>query len=242
MGRITRWMDETWYPGCTRNWDDAFLRGVIEARLAPEHRILDLGAGAGIVSHMNFRGSVAQVCGVDPSPRVHDNPNLDDAVEGYGEAIPYPDARFDLVFSDNVLEHLSDPDAVFREVRRVLKPGGIFIAKTPNRRHYVATLARLTPHWFHQFYNSLRGRAPEDTFPTLYRANTPEAIASIAARTGFRLLECRIVEGRPEYLRLTPFTYVFGWLYERLVNASPRLERFRVVLIATLQRDDAPAG
>jgi len=241
MGRLTRWMDETWYPGVEDNWDDQYLRGVIESHLRPDFQVLDLGAGAGIVPYMNFRGAVARVCGVDPSPRVHDNPNLDDSEQGFGEAIPYPDASFDVVFSDNVLEHLSDPDAVFREVHRVLKPGGTFVAKTPNRRHYVATMARLTPHWFHQFYNSLRGRAREDTFPTLYRANTPQAIAAIAARTGFRMRDCRVIEGRPEYLRLTAFTYVFGWLYERLVNATPRLERFRVVIIATLQRDDAAA-
>ncbi|MDH5567953.1 MAG: class I SAM-dependent methyltransferase [Myxococcales bacterium] len=237
--RLADWMDKTWYPHHADNWDDTLFREVIEAHIRPDFRVLDLGAGAGIIPAMNFRGAVARVCGVDPTPRVHDNPYLDEAKEGFGEEIPYPGDSFDLVFSDNVLEHLPDPDAVFCEIHRVLKPGGLLLAKTPNRRHYVATIARMTPHWVHQFVNALRGRAQEDTFPTRYRANTPEAIAGIAARTGFRVQECRIVEGRPEYLRLSPITYVFGWLYERLVNATPRLERFRVVIVAVLQKHGA---
>ena len=56
---------------------------------------------------------------------------------GMEESIPYANETFDLVFSDNVVEHLSDPNAVLNEVRRVLKPGGLFFAKTPNKKHYM---------------------------------------------------------------------------------------------------------
>jgi hypothetical protein len=56
-------------------------------------------------------------------------------------------------------------------------------------------------------------------------------------RSGFRVLKCRLIEGRPEYLRLSAFTYVFGWLYERIVNSTRLLERFRVVIIAVLQKE-----
>jgi SAM-dependent methyltransferase len=241
LQRLTRWMDRTWYPEHADNWDDALFREVIERRLRPEFHVLDLGAGVGIVPQMNFRGAVARVCGIDPSERVHENPYLDEAKQAFGEEIPYADAQFDLVFSDNVLEHLPQPEQVFREVHRVLKPGGLFLAKTPNRRHYVATLARLTPHRAHQFVNALRGRAREDTFPTCYRANTPGSIRALAERSGMRVLECQLIEGRPEYLRLSPFTYVFGWLYERIVNATRLLAPFRCVLVAVLEKPPAAA-
>ncbi len=45
-----------------------------------------------------------------------------------------------------------------------------------------------------------------------------------------------LIEGRPEYLRLSSFTYLLGWLYERLVNALPGLEQFRILLIAVLEK------
>jgi hypothetical protein len=50
---------------------------------------------------MEFRGLAARFCGVDPDERVLENPYLDDARVGVGEAIPYEDATFDGVFSDS---------------------------------------------------------------------------------------------------------------------------------------------
>ena len=48
-------------------------------------------------------------------------------VEGWGEDLPYPDDRFDLVMSASALDHCLDPQAVFREAFRVLVPGGTFL-------------------------------------------------------------------------------------------------------------------
>src|SRR4051794_53079 len=140
--------------------------------LTPESVVLDLGAGAGIVKQMDFRGLARKVCGVDLDPRVLKNPLLDEGRIGNAGVIPYADGQFDLAFSDNLLEHLDTPCAVFSEVTRVLKPGGVFLFKTPNKWHYMPTIARLTPFRFHQYVNRLRGRAQSDTFPTRYRANT----------------------------------------------------------------------
>lgn len=241
MPNLVRWLDEKLYPHHQNHWDDAAFREQILRFVGPELRVLDLGAGAGIVKEMNFRGLAARVCGVDPDPRVVQNPYLDDARVGFGESIPYPDASFDLVFADNVLEHLENPVPVFVEIARTLMPGGLLLVKTPNRRHYVPTLARLLPHRIHGWYNRLRGRDVEDTFPTFYRANTPAALARHAVAAGLRLREVHLLEGRPEYLRLFWLTYLAGWMYERLVNTVPGMESFRVVLIGVLEKP-AEAG
>jgi SAM-dependent methyltransferase len=238
---LVAWLDAKLYPGVVSRWDDERLRAEVLARLQPGDRMLDLGAGAGIVPQMNFRGRAAQVCGVDPDPRVVTNPHLDEARVGVGEKIPYPDAHFDLVVADNVLEHLDNPDRVFSEIARVLKPGGVFIAKTPNAWHYVPTIARFTPHSFHRFICRLRGRASIDTFPTRYRANTPSAIAAIGGRHGLKLEATSTHEDRPEYLRITAPTYLVGWLYERAVNTLPGGAKLRSVLIAVLRKSAAEA-
>ncbi|MFW6116317.1 MAG: class I SAM-dependent methyltransferase [bacterium] len=44
----------------------------------------------------------------------------------------FPDETFDVVTMWDVLEHVYDPQATLREVRRILKPGGVFIASVPN--------------------------------------------------------------------------------------------------------------
>jgi len=50
--------------------------------------IRDLGAGAGIVEEMDFRGHARRICGIDPDPRVVDSPYLDEGQVGVGESIP----------------------------------------------------------------------------------------------------------------------------------------------------------
>ena len=174
--------------------------------------------------------------GVDLDPRVVDNPFLDQGRVSDAGEIPYPDSSFDVVFSDNVLEHLDKPAEVFLEVARVLKPGGVFMFKTPNKWHYMPTIARLTPHRFHQFVNRIRGRAEVDTFPTRYRANTKSDVTRLAHQTGFSVMSVDRVEGRPEYLRMTALTYFCGMLYERLVNMADFLALFRVLLVGMLQK------
>ena len=46
--------------------------------------------------------------------------------------LPYPDASFDLVTCSEVLEHVENYRAVLREIRRVLKSGGLMVVTTPN--------------------------------------------------------------------------------------------------------------
>lgn len=233
---MTSWMDRAWYPNCERNWDDGLFRQIILNRLSPSMVILDLGAGAGIVEQMNFRGLVARVCGVDLDFRVETNPYLDEGRISDAGKIPYPGGQFDLVFCDNVFEHLDQPQDVFNEVARVLKPGGVFMFKTPNKWHYMPMIAKLTPHRFHQFVNRLRGRAEVDTFPTRYRVNTKSDVERFSQAAGFDVEHIERIEGRPEYLRISAPTYVIGMLYERLVNVTELFAPFRVLLVGTLRK------
>jgi len=229
-------MDVRFYPGATKNWDDERFRDAILAVLRPEDELLDLGAGAGIVAAMNFRGAAQRVCGIDLDPRVTENPFLDEGRVSDGSRIPYPDHSFDVVISDNVLEHLDEPLAVFREVSRVLRPGGRFLFKTPNATHYMPLIARCTPHAFHRAVNRLRGRNGDDTFPTRYRANSPRALRRLARGAGLDLVRVERVEHRPEYLRLHPLTYALGLAYERLVNLHEVFAPLRVVLLGEMQK------
>ena len=233
---LIRAIDKFFYPGHEDNWDDQLLRQAILSELKPGFHILDLGAGAGIVPQMNYRGLVARVVGVDPDPRVKDNPYLDEAHVGLGNAMPYfPANTFDLVFSDNVLEHVEKPDTFLEEIHRILKPGGLLITKTPNRRHYMPLIARITPHWFHRLYNRLRGRHSADTFPTLYRLNTRNDQHRYAEGAGLRVKSILGIEGRPEYLRLSFLIYPLGIAYERTVNALG-LEDWRILFISIFEK------
>jgi ubiquinone/menaquinone biosynthesis C-methylase UbiE len=237
MNNLVAKMDKRLYPNLGDNWDDTMLRARILKILRPGDVLLDIGAGAGIIRQMNFKGLAGRVCGIDLDPRIlTHNRFLDEAIQGSAEAIPYPSGTFDFVMANNVMEHIANPHGVYREVYRVLKPGGRFVFKTPNKWHYMPLVARLTPLRFHRYINRIRGRSTEDTFPTQYLANSPGQIRKLAKSNGLNVESIDLIEGRPEYTRLTAITYLFGCLYERIVNRIPALAYFRIVIIANLRK------
>ncbi len=106
----------------------------------PGKTVLDVGCGGGFLAE-EFAREGFTVTGIDPAARsleaarkhAADN-NLEiDYREGKGEALPFPDASFDIVACCDVLEHVDDLTLVIGEVARTLKPGGVFCYDTVNR-------------------------------------------------------------------------------------------------------------
>ena len=106
-----------------------------------ERRVLDFGCGTGYGTHRIADGC-SSIVGVDISvdavtsaAATFTAPNLQfgriEPVEL--RPLPFDDQSFDVVLSFQVFEHLTEPDAYLREVRRVLAPGGTFICVTPDR-------------------------------------------------------------------------------------------------------------
>lgn len=108
-------------------------------------RILEVGSGCGMTVVRGRTAHGLDIHGIEPSMGEYSS-TLDvcrrlighyglpaDAVrDATGEAIPFPDASFDIVYSSNVLEHVGDPAAVLDEALRVLKPGGLLLIVVPN--------------------------------------------------------------------------------------------------------------
>jgi len=104
-------------------------------RLAAGERVLDLGSGAGTDSLVAAQmvGDGGQVTGIDMTPEMlakaraaaaaMDIRNVE-FVEAEAERLPFPDASFDVVISNGVIDLIPDKDAVFEELFRVLAPGG----------------------------------------------------------------------------------------------------------------------
>jgi SAM-dependent methyltransferase len=128
-------------------WVDgtSLFKRLIEAHVRPGGEILELGAGPSNPLS-RFLAGLGPVTGLDLDPEVEKNDACTRALVYDGGAFPLEDASFDALVSNYVLEHLRDPTATMRECRRVLRPGGILIFRTPNLWHYVSLIARLTPH------------------------------------------------------------------------------------------------
>jgi SAM-dependent methyltransferase len=105
-------------------------------------RVLEIGAAQGTyLTALSRLGFQAQ--GVEPwEPAIETSAELSkrtgvqtDIAPGRGEQLPFEADTFDLVLAISVMEHVDDPMAVFREARRVLKPGGGFYFYTGSRLH-----------------------------------------------------------------------------------------------------------
>ena len=237
VGKLVARMDQTFYPDCEDHWDSKIFEEKIMALSRPGFTVLDLGACRGALGHLDMRQKDVRVFGTDIDPVVEGNQQIDEgrSIEPNG-TIPWSDETFDLAFSSFVWEHVEHPIQFLKEVSRVLKPGGLYLAQTPSSRHYVAAAARLTSYGFHKKFNALRGRDVVDTFPTFYRLNSRSQINREAARAGLEAQKIEFIEKRPEYLRISPITYLPGIAYERFVNLHRRLESFRASRIAELRK------
>lgn len=100
--------------------------------LGPNTRILDLGCGAGdMVRILRQRGYLA--VGSDLEVPESGNADLFLALDPSTGRIATGDGSFDVVISNQVLEHVMDLPAVFQEIRRILRPGGVSMHAFPSR-------------------------------------------------------------------------------------------------------------
>lgn len=118
-----------------QSWPEGVLLDAL--RLSPALDMLDVGAGDGrLLRELARRGHAGRVVGIDPTP----GPGVQPA---HAEALPFPDASFDVVLFARVLAHLSDPARALAEARRVLRPGGQVWAAAHGPAHLRATWAAL---------------------------------------------------------------------------------------------------
>jgi SAM-dependent methyltransferase len=90
-------------------------------------KVLDVGCGISTVLHFID----GEKYGIDPLAnkykQLYSYPEGMDILNGYGEAIPFPNDYFDIVFCSSALDHMIDPQKTINETRRVLKPGGYLV-------------------------------------------------------------------------------------------------------------------
>lgn len=120
------------------DWIDGFLGR------RPRRHVLDLGCGDGnhFPLYLKHVGPQGTVTGLDREPqlleqarRAHPDPRLSLVAGSMDEPLPFPDARFDLCFSNFAIYNARSPRFTLGELRRVLQPGGEVVLIGPTRNN-----------------------------------------------------------------------------------------------------------
>jgi len=225
---------------------EAHYREKLLELVSSESTWLDLGCGHQLLPAW-LRGSEAvqrnlssrckRLVGIDAvSDDVSRNPYLHERVVGNLEQLPFENDSFSLSTARSVIEHLENPDAFLREVRRVLKPGGRLLLATPNYRYYQSFVASVTPDALKKsLVRHLEGREERDVFKTYYRMNTPVQIARYAQGAGMTLESLDTMECLPEFWRLGGPVLAIEKTVIRVLR-SDWLRSFRAVIVAVLSK------
>lgn len=203
---------------------------------------LDLGCGRQLLppwrcdEELRLAARADVLVGIDADfQSIEKNETVPHRVGGNLSRLPFRASSFDLATANMVVEHLSDPGPVFREVRRVLRPGGVFLFHTPNLLGYTTVGARLVPGAFKKRLARLvEGRKEEDVFPTHYRANSESRIRELSQAAGFTVRQIRLIASSAEMIVLPPFAFL-ELLWIRLLLTRP-MKRYRTNIIAVLER------
>lgn len=222
---------------------NAKVLALLEPHLAQARRVLDIGAGEGYLAQrvhdlILARGYAAKVEACDLFPNNFRASEIECHAINLHGGLTLPDQCIDLAYSVEVLEHLEDQFLFFREVHRVLRPGGRFILTTPNvlsLTSRVRTLLAGFPELFGPL--PIRGYDPQHVGGHIHPVSL-YFISYMAEKAGLRVLGCttdRVKAGSVGLLALWPLvrlgSAVVAWHARRktpAIHAENRMHLARM--------------
>ena len=191
--------------------------------------------GASLHEQKDLVNQSSRLIGLDVDSALHEHPFLHDRVIGLGNNLPFKAESLDLVSANMVMEHVDDPPQVFKEVNRVLRPGGRFIFHTPNFKNYLILIASLISSGIkNKIVWLLEQRREEDVFKTFYRSNTTEAVQELATKNGLKVVSLATYGSSGSFERLGPLG-VLEVLLLKLVS-PPFFSQCNATIIAVLEK------
>ncbi len=209
----------------------------IESILKGSDTILDAGCGRRAPILRKFAEKAQKLIGVDLEDPIEVIPEVK-YIKGNISSIDIPENSVDVVISRAVLEHVPDPDAVFKEIERILKSGGSFIFLVPNLCDYVSLISKIIPNRYHkQIVSKTEGRKMDDVFPAYYKANTYSSIKTLSKKHGFKIMEFQYLGQEPNIFKFNSLLYLLATGYEIVISRFECLGLLRGWILVQLKKE-----
>lgn len=180
-----------------KSWDVLRTLDTIENRLQRDSAILDLGAYCSEVPVSLAMMGYTEVHGIDLNPQVRHMPYADQVRYAVGNFMrtPYSDASFDAITAISVIEHGYDPEALFAEVGRLMRPDGLFLASFD--------------YWPEKIDTA--GKTFFDLSWLIFSATDYDTMLEVAARNGLRPVGEIRKQASKQAVHCAGFHYTFAW-------------------------------
>jgi ubiquinone/menaquinone biosynthesis C-methylase UbiE len=224
-------------------YSEALYEEILSSYVGREKTWLDLGCGHQVLSEWRSKeerelvNKCELMVGVDYDYNsLKQNKTVPNRVRVDISHLPFKENSFDLATANMVVEHLECPDDSFQEIRRVLKPQGIFVFHTPNSLSYLAIIGKLVPSLIKdKLIFFLEGRKEEDVFKTYYRVNTRQRIAALSDKVGFKIMKVKMVVTTPKSIIIPPLMLI-ELIWIRILMTQP-FKALRTNIIAILKKE-----
>ncbi len=180
--------------------------------------ILDAGCGRTAPILKKFLGKCTRLIGVDLEENEGDLGSIEYIKADISAINEVPSESVNIVISRAVLEHVENPDKVFKEINRIMANGAKFIFLVPNFYDYGSLLSMIIPNKYHsKIVNKVEGRPINDTFPAYYKVNTYSAVNRLCKKHGFEIISFEYLGQYPSYLMFNRILFLIGTLYDKAI-------------------------
>lgn len=210
--------------------------------VTPERTLLDVGCGRTAPVLAKFAGRAKRLVGIDLVQFTSDGSGME-LRNGDITATGLPPSSVDVVMARSVMEHVTEPQRAYREMYRVLAPGGSFVFLTANLWDYASIVAMVVPNRWHPWVvERVEGRAPDDVFPIAYKCNTKSVIRRLAADSGFRVKTLDYLGQYPAYFLFNGPLFFLATGYQKLIENVSVLNGLQGWIMAVLEKPAAPTA
>lgn len=221
----------------------AEIKNMIAPRRGSQAILMDIGCGSGKDASI-FAEGFGKYIGIDIDEEmlnVARANNPDDKFRFFRidatnakEMKAIGNATIDAILMIFVMEHISRPEYLMREVASVLKENGIICMLVPNMHSGAGFIIRLLPESIKmRLKKRITGISEE--YPTYYRANTIKKLDRVTENAGLTRRDLVMYSGRGYFFNKPGFFY-WHLFWSKIFSWKP-LRRFKTQIIVSYQKD-----